>query len=128
MTVRFVAAFAILGGVIILASSIAGTRYRRVREVAILKSVGARRSRIIGVFSVEFLVLGVVAGVIGSVLAVVFTALIVDQVMDGSYAIQWLPLILAVILTALMAIITGWLASYRILGKKPLEVLRQADS
>lgn len=127
LTVRFVAAFAILGGAIILASSIAGTRYRRVREVAILKSVGARRSRIVGIFSVEFLVLGVVAGAIGSLLAVAFTAVVVDQLLDGEYVVDWLPLASAIVLTAVLAILTGWLASYRILGQKPLEVLRRAD-
>jgi len=128
LTVRFVAAFAILGGVIILASSIAGTRYRRIREVAILKSVGARRSRIIGIFSVEFLILGLAAGAIGSALAAVFSAVIVEQVMDGTYAMDWPPLIWAVLLTAALAIATGWLASYRILRQKPLEVLRRADA
>ncbi len=84
MTVRFVAGFAILGGLIILASSIAGTRYRRIREVAILKTVGATRRRIIGIFSVEFLIVGLVAGIIGSLLAAVFTAIVVEQLMDGT--------------------------------------------
>ena len=128
LTVRFVAGFAILGGVIILASSIAGTRYRRIREVAIMKTVGATRARIVGVFSIEFLILGLSAGLIGSVLAAAFTAIVVHQLMDGTYAIDWLPLIGAVLLTALLAIITGWAASYNILNQKPLEVLRRADA
>jgi len=128
LTVRFVGGFAILGGIIILASSIAGTRYRRIREVAILKAVGAKRRRIVGIFSLEFLILGLAAGLIGSLLAAVFTAIVVDQLMDAAYVIAWLPLAVAILLTALLAILTGWLASYRILGQKPLEVLRRADS
>ena len=128
LVVRFVAAFAILGGLIILASSVAGTRYRRIREAAILKTVGATRSRIISIFSIEFLILGLVAGFIGALLAAAFTALIVDQLMDGTYQVDWLPLISAVGLTALLAVVTGWAASYRILGQKPLEVLRRADA
>ncbi len=43
LVTRFVSAFAILAGAVILASSVAGTRFRRVREVAILKTVGATR-------------------------------------------------------------------------------------
>ena len=128
LTVRFVAGFAILGGIIILASSIAGTRYRRIREVAVLKAVGARRARIVGVFSAEFLILGLVAGLMGSVLATVFSAIVVEQLMDGRYQIIWLPLLVTILLTALMTVLTGWLASYRILGQKPLEVLRRADA
>ena len=128
LTVRFVAAFAILGGLIILASSIAGTRYRRIREVAILKTVGATRRRIVGVFSIEFLVLGLAAGLIGSLLAAGFTAIVIQQLMDGSYTFNGLPLVVATGLTALLAVITGWAASFRVLNQKPLEVLRQADA
>jgi putative ABC transport system permease protein len=128
LVVRFVAGFAILGGLIILASSVAGTRYRRIREAAILKTVGARRSRIISIFSIEFLILGLVAGFIGAFLAAAFTALIVYQLMDGTYQVDVVPLVFAVALTAVLAVVTGWAASYRILGQKPLEVLRRADA
>ena len=39
--VQFLAAFSIFAGIVILASSIAGTRYRRIREVVVLKTLGA---------------------------------------------------------------------------------------
>src|ERR1700687_133476 len=63
--IRFLAAFSIFAGLIILASSIAGTRYRRIREVVVLKTLGATRARIAIVFSIEFAVLGLVAGLVG---------------------------------------------------------------
>ena len=63
--IQFLAAFSIFAGIIILASSIAGTRYRRIREVVVLKTLGATRTRIATVFSIEFAVLGLVAGLVG---------------------------------------------------------------
>ena len=45
-----------------VASSVAGTRFRRMREVVTLKTLGATRRRIAWIFSVEFLALGTVAG------------------------------------------------------------------
>ena len=63
--IQFLAAFSIFAGVVILASSIAGTRYRRMREVVVLKTLGATRGRIATMFSIEFAVLGLVAGVVG---------------------------------------------------------------
>ncbi|MCP5111978.1 MAG: ABC transporter permease, partial [bacterium] len=66
LVVRFVSFFAILAGVVILASSVAGTRFRRIREAAILKTLGATRKRVIAIFSLEFLILGGVAGLIGT--------------------------------------------------------------
>jgi len=125
LVTRFVAAFAILAGVIILASSIAGTRFRRVREVAILKTVGATRWRVAAIFSVEFLVLGSVAGLMGSLLASGFSALALSTLFrEASFRWDAAPNLAAVALTALVAVGAGWLASARILGRKPLEVLR----
>ena len=66
--IQFLAAFSIFAGIVILASSIAGTRYRRIREVVVLKTLGATRARIATVFSIEFAVLGLVAGVVGDLL------------------------------------------------------------
>ncbi len=63
--IQFLAAFSIFAGVVILASSIAGTKYRRIREVVVLKTLGATRGRIATIFSIEFAVLGLVAGVVG---------------------------------------------------------------
>ena len=51
----------LFAGIVILASAIAGTRYRRIREVVVLKTLGATRPRIATTFSIEFAVLGLVA-------------------------------------------------------------------
>ena len=122
--VRFISAFAILAGVIILASSVAGSRFRRVREVVILKTLGASRSRIANTFSVEFLILGGVAGLMGSLLALAFAALVLKRLLKAEVHFEpWIYLV-AIVASALLANAAGWMASYRILGQKPLEALR----
>jgi putative ABC transport system permease protein len=122
---RFVAAFVILAGAIILASSVAGTRFRRIRETAILKTLGATRRRVAGIFSVEFLILGGTAGILGGLLATAFSALLLKRLFDAELRFDPWPVLLAAAFTALIANLAGWLASIRILAKKPLEVLRQ---
>lgn len=122
--VRFISGFAILAGLIILASSVAGTRFRRVREVVILKTLGATRAKVAGIFSVEFLILGAVAGVMGSVLANGFAALVLNRLLKIEVHFDLVSSAIAVVATALVANLAGWLASFRILGQKPLEVLR----
>ncbi len=124
LVVRFISMFAILAGIVILASSVAGTRFRRIREVVILKTLGATRFRVAGIFSVEFLVLGAVAGLMGSLLATAFSALLLKRWLDADFRIDLMPNVICIVLTALVANAAGWLASYRILSQKPLEVLR----
>jgi len=124
LVVRFISMFAILAGIVILASSVAGTRFRRIREVVILKTLGATRKRVAGIFSIEFLVLGAVAGLMGSILATSFAALLLKRWLDADFRIDPIPNLICIILTALVANMAGWLASYKILGQRPLEVLR----
>ncbi len=124
LVVRFISMFAILAGVVILASSVAGTRFRRIRETVILKTLGATRVRVAGIFSVEFLVLGAVAGLMGSLLATAFSALLLKRWLDAGFRLDLLPSLACIFLTALVANAAGWLASYRILSQKPLDVLR----
>jgi putative ABC transport system permease protein len=122
--IQFLAAFSIFAGVVILASSIAGTRYRRIREVVVMKTLGATRARIATVFSIEFAVLGLVAGLVG-----VFFANIIARTLLTSlqivYHFEWAWTFAALLGTALLTVATGWAASHRILGQKPLEVLRE---
>ena len=122
--VQFLAAFSIFAGVVILASSIAGTRYRRIREVVVLKTLGATRGRIAAIFSIEFAVLGLVAGAVG----VVFANLLARGLLGRLTVVYhfepgWTAI--ALVGTALLTVATGWVASHRVLGQKPLEVLRE---
>lgn len=125
VVVRFLALFAIVAGVIILASSVASTRFRRIREVVILKTLGATRSRIVRIFSTEFLVMGAVAGFMGSILATLFSHFILKRFLDARFTVDARAALVTILLTAGLAAVAGWLASFRILGQKPLQVLRE---
>jgi putative ABC transport system permease protein len=103
---------------------VAGTRFRRMREVVTLKTLGATRRRIAWIFSVEFLALGTVAGLMGSLLAGGFAALVLKQLLQIDFHPNWVTHTLAVAIAALVATAAGWAASFRVLGRKPLEILR----
>lgn len=124
VVVRFISGFAILAGVIILASSVAGTRFRRVREVAILKTLGGTRRRIAAIFSVEFFVLGALAGLLGGLLATGFAHLLLTRFFEADPISSVVPVLVAIFATAFIANIAGWLASSRILAQRPLRILR----
>jgi putative ABC transport system permease protein len=122
--IHFLAGFSIFAGLTILASSIASTRFRRMREAVVLKTLGATRMRIVRTFSVEFSVLGLLAGVVGVVFANLLTRVLLHRMQVG-FHLDWLGTAVALIGTAILATGTGWIASYRILGLRPLEVLRE---
>ncbi len=122
--VRFLAGFSIFAGLMILASSIASTRFRRMREAVVLKTLGATRMRIVRTFSEEFSVLGLLAGAVGVVFANLLTRVLLRK-LDVGFHLNWGATLMALAGTAILATATGWIASYRILGLRPLEVLRE---
>jgi putative ABC transport system permease protein len=124
LAVRFVAGFAIFGGLVVLASSVAGTRFRRMREVAILKTVGATQGTLVRIFSTEFATIGIVAGLTGSLLGTALSAVLISRLLDTPYYFSWLPAVVATVVTAILTVGAGWLASVGILRQKPLEILR----
>ncbi len=122
--VRFLAGFSMLSGIVILASSVASTRYRRIREVVVLKTIGATRGRIATVFSVEFVVLGLLSGAVGVAFANLLTEALLHR-LEVPFHLDWLAGLVALLSSAVLATATGWVASARILGQKPLQVLRE---
>jgi putative ABC transport system permease protein len=125
MVIRFISAFTILAGAVMVASSVAGTRFRRMREVVTLKTLGATRRRIAWIFSVEFLAMGSVAGLMGSLLAAAFSGLVLKRLLDIDFRPDIAAHLLTVPVSALVAAAAGWAASFRTLGRKPMEILRE---
>jgi putative ABC transport system permease protein len=95
-----------------------------VREVVVLKTLGATRGRIAAIFSIEFAVLGLVAGVVGIGFANLIARVLLRQ-LNVAYKVWWALDLTALAATAALTVATGWIASHRILGQKPLEVLRE---
>jgi putative ABC transport system permease protein len=79
---------------------------------------------IVQIFSVEFSVLGLLAGSVGVIFANVLTRVLLRK-LDVGFHIEWSVTLMALLGTAVLATATGWIASYRILGLRPLEVLRE---
>ncbi len=100
--VRFLAGFSILAGLMILASSIASARFRRMREAVVLKTLGATRMRIVRTFSVEFSVLGLLAGSVGVVFANILTRVLLRR-LEVAFHLDWNATLFALVGTAILA-------------------------
>jgi putative ABC transport system permease protein len=98
------------------------------REVAILKTVGASRSALARMFCTEFAIVGAAAGLIGGVLAGIASSVLIRRLLETPYTFSWIPVIAAGAITTLLTVLTGWLACVGILDRKPLDILRQIES
>jgi len=123
--VRFMALFSIAAGLVVMAGALAATRYQRLYESVILKTLGATRWAIARAFAVEYACLGAAAGLGGTALAAVLAWIVLRFVLDTPWTLEPETLVLGVTLTTLVSLAIGLLATVRLLGRKPLSVLRQ---
>ncbi len=124
VAVRAVALFCILAGALVMATTLTATRYRRLYESVILKALGATRGLIARAFAVEYVILGAVAGCIGVLLAGGLSWAVLWFILDLPWSIQPEILLSGLGLTILLTLLVGFLSTFRILGQRPLAVLR----
>jgi putative ABC transport system permease protein len=124
LAVRLVAAFSVVAGLVVMAGALAITRRQRLYQSVILKVVGATRGFVARVFAVEYVLLGAAAGVAGSALASALAWAVMRWAFDLPG--RWAPgALLAGVLSAPgLALLVGLLGTRRLLGRRPLGVLR----
>jgi putative ABC transport system permease protein len=124
VAVTFIGGFVLLCGVLILVGSIAMTKFQRVYEAAVLKTLGARRRVLLTIMLTEYGLLGLVAGLVGALAADALSYVVARYVFE----IDWTPApavsLAGVALTILLVASVGALSSLDVLTRKPLAILR----
>jgi putative ABC transport system permease protein len=124
--IKFMAAFTIATGLTVLAGSILTSRYQRMRESVLLRTLGASGSFVRQLIGIEFIILGSLAAVAGIGLSMIAAALVLQGIFDLPMSWDPLALVLTVVSIILLTLVTGLLTSRGIAGKPPLAVLREA--
>jgi len=124
LAVSFVGGFVFLSGVLILAGSIAMTKFQRVYESAVLRTLGARRRTLVAILLGEYGLLGLVAGAVGALAANALSYAVATYVFDIRWAFAPAANLVGVAATVLLVCVVGALSSLDVLTRKPLSILR----
>ena len=124
LAISLVGGIALLSGVLILVGSVAMTRFQRLYETAIFKTLGATSRTIVLMLVVEYGTLGALAGLIGSVGALGLTWGLTRFLLEITWRPALLVNIVGLVLTTLVVGVVGVMASLDVLRKKPLSTLR----
>jgi putative ABC transport system permease protein len=124
LAISIVGGVALASGALILIGAVAMTKFQRVYEAAILRTLGASTRLLATMLALEYSALGLIAGLIGASAALGLSWAVCRFVFE----IDWEPApvllaIGAVVTTALVGVI-GVAASADVLRKKPLATLR----
>ena len=126
--VNFMSGFAIAAGLFILSGSIASTKYRRLRESAVLKILGAKRKMVASILGFEYATLGVMAALIGILLAQGLSWAVMKYIIKSSWHLQPGIILSAFCFGVVLTITTGILSSLDVIKNKPLKTIRETES
>ncbi|MDX9733472.1 MAG: ABC transporter permease [Thermoanaerobaculia bacterium] len=122
--VRVLGAFSVLAGLVILGGSISAASARRSREVALLKVLGVTRAGAALALAIEYALVGLVAGLVGTLGATLLSGAVLKAAFEVSFQPSAALLTLAPLGVSLLAAAAGLAVSVRALRVRPLEVLR----
>lgn len=125
--IRFLSAFTILTGLIVLVGTIVSSRYQRIRESAILRTLGAARRQIQWILIVEYLILGTLAGTAGVLLATIAAWALGVHFYGMKFSIPWVSCLIAIFLTTAITLAAGLFTSRGIASQSPLQLIREED-
>ncbi|NND34435.1 MAG: FtsX-like permease family protein, partial [Saprospiraceae bacterium] len=123
--VRFMAVFCILTGLIVLLSSLRLSKYRRIKESVLLRTLGASKKQIRQINFTEYFLLGSLSAFTGIIIAIIASYIIATFQMELDYSLNWTPVLILALAVVGFTIFIGITNSREIVNKPPLEVLRK---
>ena len=122
--IKFMAGFSILIGLIVLISSLFLSKFQRIRESVLLRTLGAVEKKIYRINAVEYTALGSLSALTGILLAVVGSYLLARFVFELDFALNWWPIIGIFFFIVALTVLIGLWNSRDVVKRSPLEVLR----
>ena len=124
LAIRFMAAFSLATGALVLLGAVAAGRLERIREGALLKTLGATRRQLSHILLAEYLALGLLAGMVGIGLSAGGGWAMMHLVFDLGFRLPALPLLVVLAVTATLVATVGIAASREVFRRTAVEVLR----
>lgn len=124
LAVTVVGSLVLASGILILAGSISMTRFQRVYEAAVLKTLGATSGHLAAMLAVEYGLIGAAAGLVGSFGALGLSWAVARFVFELPWNPAFGTLAMAVAAASGLVAAVGVLASLDVLRRKPLSTLR----
>lgn len=123
--ISFMAFFSIITGIIVLIGSVRNSKYQRIRESVLLRTLGAKSSQILKITALEYLYLGLLGSGVGILLSLVGSQLLAYFVFDTAFVPSWVPFLVVLPGITLLVLAIGLSNSRSVLNSPPLQVLRK---
>ena len=122
--IRFMSGFSIITGIVVLIASVRISKYQRIQESVLLRTLGASRKQIFAITALEYIFLGALSALTGIVIAVTGSWLLAKYSFEVPFGANLLPALALFLIVSLLTLVIGLINSRGVLSKPPLEILR----
>lgn len=123
--IQFMASFSMITGWIVLLSALRSSKNQRLREIVLLRTMGARADQVMSITAIEYFFLGALSAAAGVGIALAGSWALAAFVFDTVFVIPILAVLVLFLAITLLVVITGMLGSRSVLSQSPLAVLRK---
>ncbi|MFL0352619.1 ABC transporter permease [Xanthomarina sp. GH4-25] len=123
--INFMAFFSILTGIIVLIGSVRTSKYQRIKESVLLRTLGAKNKHILQITAFEYVFLGLLGSLVGILLALVSSLCLAVFVFKEPFSPSIMPFVVFLPGITLLVLAIGLSNIQSVLRSSPLEILRR---
>jgi len=123
--INFMAFFSILTGIIVLIGSVRNSKYQRIKESVLLRTLGAKSKQIVQITALEYIYLGLLGSLVGIILSLISSLLLAVFLFKQPFIPSAVPFLVFLPGITLLVLLIGLSNIRSVLKSPPLEVLRK---
>ena len=123
--INFMAFFSILTGIIVLIGSVRTSKYQRIKESVLLRTLGAKSKQILRITALEYLYLGILGSLVGILLSLIGSLVLATLLFNEPFVPSGIPFLVFLPGITALVLLIGLSNIRSVLKSPPLEVLRK---
>lgn len=123
--INFMAFFSILTGIIVLIGSVRNSKYQRIKESVLLRTLGAKSKQILRITALEYVYLGMLGSLVGILLSLISSQLLATLLFKEPFVPSVVPFLVFLPGITVLVLLIGLTNIRSVLKSPPLEVLRK---
>lgn len=127
LIVKFLASFSIITGLVVLAGAVLNSKFVRIKENVLLRTIGARTGQITKITLIEYAYLGLFAALTGIFLSIGAGWLLAKFFFEVTFSFDLREIGLIGLGVMVLTVFIGWWNSRQVINTPPLQVLRKEN-
>jgi putative ABC transport system permease protein len=125
--VKFLALFSVITGLIVLAGAVMNSKFVRIKENILLRTLGARTKQITLITLIEYTYLGLFSALTGILLSMISGWFLTKYFFEVNFSFNGLDLAYLGMAVMALTVFIGWFNSREVINTPPLQVLRKEN-